>query len=85
MSVFYNDNRQVIVSKGSDYYGDLNCNPTPDNGECQVTVSEYVTVFFGGQFSRDHITRNAIILGGILLMVRISTFVALKKLTYSGK
>lgn len=85
MSVFYNDNRQVIVSKGSDYYYDLNCNSTPENDDCQVTVSEYVKVFFGGQFSRDHIARNAIILGGILLVVRISTFVALKKLTYSGK
>ena len=84
MSVFYNDNRQVIVSEGSDYYDDL-CNSTPDNGECQVTVSEYVNVFFGGQFSRNHVARNAIILGGILLVVRISTFVALKKLTYSGK
>ncbi|KAL3805930.1 hypothetical protein HJC23_007891 [Cyclotella cryptica] len=85
MSVFYNDNRQVIVGQGSDYYDALNCNSISVDGECQVTVSEYVNVFFGGQFSRDHIARNAIILGGILLVVRISTFVALKKLTYSGK
>lgn len=93
MSVFYNDTRQVTVSEGSDYYDALNCGETMVNGVCEVDVTEYVDAFFGGTdgaaamnaFSRDHIMRNAIILGGILLLVRLSTFIALRCLTYSGK
>eukprot|EP01082_Thalassiosira_pseudonana_P014895 g13469.t1 g13469 contig8:742113-747102(+) len=86
MSIFHNDTRQVIVSEGSDYYYDLNCTAiSAEFGDCQVDASEYVTAFFGGKFSRNHIMRNALILGGILFAVRAATFVALSKLTYSGK
>ncbi|KAL9185143.1 LOW QUALITY PROTEIN: hypothetical protein ACHAXT_002920 [Thalassiosira profunda] len=85
MSVFYNDTRTVIVSEGSDYYYDLDC---PDNlvdGNCEVQASIFVDAFFGGLFQRDHLMRNALILGGILAVVRLCTFIALRYLTYTGK
>lgn len=84
-SVFYNDDRQVLVGSGSDYWDYLNCTDIQVNNECEVTVSDYVDAFYGGHFKRANVARNAIILGAILLVVRGSTFVALKKLTYTGK
>lgn len=84
-SVFYNDDRQVVVTSGSDYWDYLNCTEIQVDGECEVTVSDYVDAFYGGHFKRENVARNAIILGAILLVVRASTFVALKKLTYTGK
>lgn len=85
MTVFYNDTRKVIVSEGSDYYSELDCDVNLVNGECEVDVSTYVDSFFGGLYSRDHIQTNAIVLGMILLGVRALTFVALKYFTYSSK
>ena len=86
MTVFYKDTRQVIVTEGSDYYLPLDClNNLDEDGICQVDVSVYVDAFFGGLFQRDHIPRNLIILGGILLVVRMCTFLSLRFLTYSGK
>ena len=85
MSVFYNDTRTVIVSEGSDYYYDLDC---PDNlvdGNCEVQASIFVDAFFGGLFQRDHLMQDALILGGILAVVRLCTFIALRYLTYTGK
>lgn len=87
MSVFWNDNREVIVGLGSDYWSYLDCDKIAAAGQgvCKVDVSVYVNAFFGGEFHRDHIPRNLIILSGILLAVRAGTFVALNKLQYSGK
>ena len=85
MTVFYEDARKVIVSEGSDYYIPLDCDNNLVGDVCEVEVSEYVDVFFGRLFNRDHIPRNAIILGMILFVVRMSTFLALKFFTYSGK
>lgn len=91
MSVFHSDDgRSVIVTPGSDYYLPLDClnrNPTEYDGleVCQVPVAEYVDAFFGGMFKRKHIPRDLIILGCILTVVRISTLLALRFVTYSGK
>lgn len=85
MSLFYNDTRSVIVSEGSDYYDDLDCEENLVDGHCEVFVSNYVNEFFGGRFSRSNIPINCVILGGILLVVRASTFFALGFLTYTGK
>ena len=84
-SVFYNDDRHVIVGSGSDYWSYLNCTSIEVDNECDVTVSQYVDAFYGGHFKKEHVLRNALILGAILFIVRASTFVALKKLTYTGK
>ena len=85
MSVFHTDDRMTIISEGSTYYDDLDCANNLVDGVCQVQVNEYVDIFFGGMYSRDHIRRNAIILGFILAAVRALTFLALRCLTYSGK
>ena len=85
MSVFSKDSRTVIVGSGSDYYAALDCDNHLVNGNCEVDLPTYVDAFFGGLFSQDHIPRNLIVLGGILVVVRASTFVALRSLTYSGK
>ena len=85
MSVFHADERKVQISEGSDAYNPLNCTEILVDGVCEVDVSTYVDVFFGGLFSRDNIWRNAIVLGVILFVVRICTFIALHFLTYSGK
>lgn len=85
MSVFHSDDRMTIISEGSSYYDDLDCANNLVDGVCQVQVNEYVDIFFGGMYSRDHIRRNAIILGFILALVRALTFLALKCFTYSGK
>jgi hypothetical protein len=85
MSMFRNDNRFVIVGAGSDYYVPLDCDSNLFDGVCQVSVSTYLNAFFGGLFHESHLLRNACILGGILAVVRMLTFVALRFLTYSGK
>ena len=85
MSMFSNDSRMVIVGNGSDYYLPLDCDNHLVNGTCEVDVPTYVDAFFGGLFTADHIPRNLIVLGGILIFVRLSTFLALRFLTYSGK
>jgi hypothetical protein len=83
--MFLVDNRFVIVGEGSDYYLSLGCDTILVDGICQVSVSTYVNAFFGGLFHESHLVRNAFILGGILVLVRILTFVALRFLTYFGK
>ena len=85
MSVFSKDSRIVIVGSGSDYYSALDCDNHLVNETCEVDVSTYVDAFFGGLFSPDHIPRNLFVLGGILVVVRASTFLALRFVTFSGK
>eukprot|EP00581_Thalassiosira_minuscula_P015180 CAMPEP_0183715372 /NCGR_PEP_ID=MMETSP0737-20130205/9619_1 /TAXON_ID=385413 /ORGANISM="Thalassiosira miniscula, Strain CCMP1093" /LENGTH=1519 /DNA_ID=CAMNT_0025944463 /DNA_START=22 /DNA_END=4581 /DNA_ORIENTATION=- len=85
MTVFHKDERKVSVSEGSDYYFDLNCDEYLVDGVCEVPVYEYVDTFFGKLYNRDNVIRNLLILGGILFLVRFSTFMALRFLTYSGK
>ena len=57
MSVFFNDDREVIVGQGSDYYDELNCNNIAVGGKCKFSVSAYVDAFFGGHYSRDNVAR----------------------------
>jgi len=94
MSIFSSDNdRLVEVSTGSQYYCELCENfpigvydcTIPDASQCEVSVSRYVNAFFGDMYLIDHIGRNFIVLGLILFFVRLFTFIALKRLTYSGK
>jgi hypothetical protein len=56
-SVFFNDDREVIVGQGSDYYDELNCSNIAVGGKCKVSVSAYVDAFFGGHYSRDNVAR----------------------------
>lgn len=70
---------------GSDYWDDLECDINAVDGNCVVTVHDYVNAFFGGKYSEDNIGRNLIILGFILVVLRASTFLALKYLIFSSK
>eukprot|EP00977_Amphora_coffeiformis_P016603 scaffold5169_cov172-Amphora_coffeaeformis.AAC.34 len=85
-SIFSNDDRLVEVVEGDLFYDFL-----VDNGYCQAssvgcegTVSNYVEYFFGGEYQRDNILRNAIILGGILVLARILLWAALKYIRFSN-
>jgi hypothetical protein len=99
-SVFWNDNRTVIVTNASQYFINLTsayvgqnstvyengvCEVMDDGSYCTVPVNEFVYAFFGQQYGRRNIGRNVIILACILVGVRIFTFLALRNLTYSGK
>ncbi|KAL7580109.1 hypothetical protein ACA910_012870 [Epithemia clementina (nom. ined.)] len=72
-----NDSGVVVANEGSAFWDALNC--TEGQSEpCVGPVYQYIQVFFGGEFSDDHVARNALILGGILTMTRLSTWLALK-------
>lgn len=85
-SIMDNEQRNVIATPGSDYYNFL-----IDKGNCyegQTTTcegyqSDYIEFFFGGDFTNDHISRNAIILGVILVVVRVGTWIALRYIRFS--
>jgi len=85
MSMFAGDVREVIVNEGSDYWSALDCDVNAIDGDCVVTANDYVTAFFGDKYSKDHIGRNLLILGFILVVIRASTFLALRLFIYSGK
>ena len=79
--VFDNDMRPVYANEGSDYYHFLGCAEYP----CPYgSVSQYIDFFFGGKFSDAHITRNAFILGGALIVARLTTYFALRYLKFTA-
>ena len=81
---FFEDTREVEIGEGSEYYDVFNCGDV--DGVCTTSVSEYVTAFFGGEYTFDNSLRNFLILMIAWLMgVRLMTFAALKTLTYAGK
>jgi hypothetical protein len=86
MSVYGDSTRTVIATDGSDYFDYLvqNQENSCEAGasSCEGTASQFVYVFFGGEFSSDNKIRNALILGFILVLTRILTWVALKKIRF---
>lgn len=86
-SQFYDDNRTVIALPGSNFWANLDCDNTtlwPDEEVCQGPVYEYFNVFFGWRFKRENIPINGGVLGGILILARVLTGIALKKLNYTS-
>ena len=86
-SVFSHDDRRVEVTEGSLFHEFLveegYCEgATPST--CVGTVSQYVLYFFGGEYVRDHILRNVIILGFIVALVRLLLWAALKYIRFSN-
>jgi hypothetical protein len=81
MSIYDRNNRPVAATEGSDFYDYLinrgKCNR--GSTDCTGTAAEYVEVFFDGNFSSVHTVRNAIVLGCVLALTRLLTWVALKK------
>ncbi len=80
--LFDDDNRTVYANNGTEFYVDLNCT---DAAPCEGTVTEFIDSFFGGEFgSNEHARRNnAIILGFILVITRVLTFLCLKYIRFS--
>jgi hypothetical protein len=50
---------------------------------CEGSTDDYIYVFFGGDFTDDHIFRNGLILGGILVLVRVVTWLALEYIRFA--
>ena len=83
MSLFANDQRIVFANPGSEFYDFLDCNPA-DDSQCFGSIEQFVESFFGGKFKREHVKTNAIVLGGILVLARLSTYFALKYLKFTA-
>ena len=100
-AAFGDNLRTVIVTSASQYFAELTtpdyvgvagtvypdgvCEVMDDGSYCEVPANEFVYAFFGKQYGRRNVPRNCIILAGIMVGVRIFTFLALRNLTYSGK
>jgi hypothetical protein len=86
MALFSKDLRRVVANVDSSFYMFL-----VDDGQCIMgqeercdgTISEFVDVFFGFEYSVRH-KRNAVILGFILFLARILTWVALKYIRFAS-
>ena len=76
VAVFLSSNRDgaVVAEPNDEFYQYLNCTASP----CEGTFKEYLDFFFGEDFTKDHLVRNAGILGGILFFVRVMTWLALE-------
>jgi hypothetical protein len=85
-AIFNSDEPSVLANFGSEFYDyllDKGCTPT--NGEpCIGTMRQYVDVFFGFEYSRENKLRNALILGFVLAMTRVLTWVALKYIRFAS-
>jgi hypothetical protein len=84
-SIFSNDDRFVQVDEGSmfqQFLIDGGYCPDPPL-DCRGTVSDYVLYFFGGEYVRENIPRNGIILGCTVALVRILLWAALKYIRFS--
>jgi hypothetical protein len=90
--LFDDDDRIVKADNGTEFYDFLDC--TNATTRCEGTVENYIDFFFGGEFGEfdenhefsddDHTRRNnAIILGFILVITRVLTFVCLKYIRFS--
>lgn len=86
MSLYKDASDTVKATVGSDFYVSLveggDCVDGQD--DCTGTVYQYVLEFFGGEFQYDNTLRNALILGGILVMARVLTWFALKKIRFAS-
>ena len=51
---------------------------------CFGTIREYVDVFFGFEYTDDNTRRNALILGLILFLARVLTWIALKYIRFAS-
>lgn len=79
MSVFAYNDTPVIATFGSSFCEDLDC--CGQDG-CTGPLSQFVDVFFGGKFQRDHIWYDALACGIFLIMARVATYYGLKYFNY---
>ena len=86
MAIFSKDERQVLANVDSPFYTYLidmdDCER--DDAQCFGSIRQYVNVFFGFEFTADHQERNAGILGCILILARVLTWIALKYIRFAS-
>ena len=81
--LFQDDDRMVRADNGTEFYESLNCT-SADEESCEGTVDDFIDSFFGGEFGGDNTIRNnSIILGFILVVTRVLTFLCLKYIRFS--
>jgi hypothetical protein len=82
IAAFTNDTRQVLASPGSEYFDFVMC----DDPEvpCIGTIDDFITVFFGGEFQREHLWYDIMACALFLVAARVLTFFALKFFNYTG-
>jgi hypothetical protein len=88
LCLFDGDDRNVTANAGTEFYAYLNCPATTADTEevnCTGTVDQYIDSFFGGEFvgGNNRVAWNAAILGFILVITRVLTFVCLKYIRFS--
>lgn len=77
---------EVQAQPGSDFFnylvsrGDCAINQTDP---CEGSDEQFIDIFFDGEFREDHIDRNALILGSVLLLVRLVTWWALEYVRFA--
>ncbi len=84
IAAFTDDERRVLANPGSPFYNYLMCNSDNPDEECYGTIDDYISVFFGGKFQRDHLWYNIMACALFLVLARCLTFVALKYFNYTG-
>lgn len=83
-SQYYQNASPVIATPGSDFFKYLNCN-NDQGSPCVGTVEQYIDVFFGGQFTYQHILwPDAVALGIFLVLARLLTYWALKRFNFAA-
>ena len=82
MSIYHRDDTTVIANEGSEFYDYLVKNGCT-TVVCEGTASQYVITFFGGEFQYENGLRNALILGGVLVLTRVLTWLALKYIRFA--
>lgn len=88
MSVYDDNDLAVEATVGSDFFEFLifdeanNCSEL--STECSGTASQFVSVFFGGEFVRSNTLRNALVLGFVLALARFLTWMALKFVRFAS-
>ena len=85
ISIYDNVDGTVTADMDSEFYDYLIEQEKCQRGDtvCEGTVYDYIQSFFGGYFSRDHSLRNPLILGGILVFVRIVSWLALQYIRFA--
>ena len=54
-----------------------------EGSRCSGTVRQFIQFFFDNNFVPEHTLRNALILGFVLVLTRVSTYMALKYIRFS--
>jgi hypothetical protein len=83
LAQYHADQRTVIAVNDSEFYDFLECGERAVS-QCNGTVEQYVSVFFGGHFNKDNELQDILVLALFLVVARVMTFYALRKFNFSN-